>query len=160
AGAALDCDVVDVSAGRFASVALTRDGSVWTWGGGPAALPATDVPLRVPGIDAVVAIAAGDGHTLALRADGTVWAWGANGFGQLGDGTVTTWGNDGSTPAPVTGLASVAAIAAGSRHVLALLADGTVRAWGANASGALGDGTTTDAAAPVRVRGLDAVARI
>jgi alpha-tubulin suppressor-like RCC1 family protein len=46
------------------------------------------------------------------------------------------------------------AIAAGGSHSLALVADRTVRAWGFNQYGQVGDGTTTQRNAPVQVAGL------
>lgn len=49
------------------------------------------------------------------------------------------------------GLGRVTAIAAGWVHNLALRSDGTVVAWGWNAAGQLGDGTTIDRRTPVRV---------
>ncbi|MCU0813410.1 MAG: hypothetical protein MUC32_03470 [Burkholderiaceae bacterium] len=49
------------------------------------------------------------------------------------------------------------AVSAGERHSLALKADGTVWAWGSNAHGALGDGTTVDRPVAARVPGLDRV---
>ena len=45
-------------------------------------------------------------------------------------------------------------VAAGSYHSLAVAADGTVWAWGQNASGQLGDGTATDPSTPVQVQGM------
>jgi hypothetical protein len=51
-------------------------------------------------------------------------------------------------------------IAAGRQTGFALLFDGTLRAWGANEHGQLGDGTTTDRALPVAVTGLAGVAEI
>ena len=45
-------------------------------------------------------------------------------------------------------------LAAGSSHSLMLKADGTVWAWGWNASGQLGDGTTTDRLKAQRVPGI------
>ena len=44
------------------------------------------------------------------------------------------------------------AIAAGSAHTCALLSDTTVKCWGFNSSGELGDGSTTNASTPVVVQ--------
>ena len=71
----------------------------------------------------------------------------------LYDGTTTRR----TTPVPVSNLANVIAIAGGSSHSLALKADGTVWAWGANWYGQLGDGTTTDKTTPVQVSNLSDV---
>ena len=62
---------------------------------------------------------------------------------------------------PVTGIGAAVAVAAGSYHRLALLADGTVLAWGSNDRGQLGDGTRVDRREPVTVcdlRGVVAIA--
>ncbi len=103
----------------------------------------------------VVAIAAGEYHTLALCSDGTVAAWGINYSGELGDNTAKSSG------APVavnrdSGVSAlfaktVVAITAGRGHSLALCSDGSVVAWGQNASGQLGNNTTTGSHVPVAV---------
>src|SRR4029077_10868440 len=49
---------------------------------------------------------------------------------------------------------------AGGRPSLALLADGTVVAWGANGLGQLGNGGTTESNVPVAVQGLSGVKAI
>ena len=51
----------------------------------------------------------------------------------------------------VPGLSGVVAIAAGYECSLALLADGSVRAWGANLVGQLGNGTNVASKVPVAV---------
>jgi alpha-tubulin suppressor-like RCC1 family protein len=81
----------------------------------------------------------------------TVSAWGGNSSGQLGDGTSE---NRRTTPVEVSDLqgAELKALAAGSRHSLALKEDSTVLAWGANQNGQLGDGTNTDSSTPVQVQ--------
>ncbi len=55
------------------------------------------------------------------------------------------------TPVQVSSLSDVIAIAAGDHHSLALKSDGTVWAWGENAYGKLGDGTTTNRNTPMQV---------
>jgi alpha-tubulin suppressor-like RCC1 family protein len=109
-------------------------------------------PVAVSGLTSgVTAIAAGDTHIWALTRAGAVECWGDNYDGELGDGTTT----ERHTPVIVSGLASgVAAIAAGSNFSCALTSAGGVKCWGRNASGELGDGTTTNRDTPVAVSGL------
>jgi alpha-tubulin suppressor-like RCC1 family protein len=84
-------------------------------------------------------------------------AWGSNLYKQLGDGFKEP---SSDVPVPVTGLKFVTAVAAGMHHSLALLANGTVVAWGANGHGQLGDGSTTESSVPVAVQGLTGVTAI
>lgn len=89
----------------------------------------------------------------AVTSARTVQAVGSNEFGQLGLG-LDAW-----SPAPAL-IGNVAAVVGGWGHTLALKIDGTVWAWGYNADGQLGDGTTSDRASPVQVPGLTGVANI
>src|SRR5690348_3789054 len=112
----------------------------------------------------------GGRHTIALLNDGSVWTWGSDVSGKLGDNQVsasyTDQSHDSFVPLRVHGpgnvgyLNSIIAISAGESHNLALRSDGTVWAWGWNAFGQLGNGTTNDAATPVQVSGLSNVVAI
>lgn len=143
--------VTAISAGQTHTIALKSDGTVWTWGGnfsgqlGDGTMTLRTVPTPVSGLTGASAISAGWQHTVALRSDGTVLAWGDNHWGQLGDDTTTAH----LSPVRVSGLTGVTAISAGGWHfTVALRHDGTVWAWGNNAFGLLGDGTTTNRLTP------------
>jgi alpha-tubulin suppressor-like RCC1 family protein len=154
-----------LAAGWEHTCALLDDGAIACWGSndlgqlGSAAVEDSSVPLVVAGISDAVAVAAGGfGHTCAVLADSTVRCWGWNENGQLGNGTTT----DSATPVTVMGLSDVRSIAGGGftrGHTCVIVADGTVRCWGSNALGQVGDGTVTDALVPATVGGIsDAVA--
>jgi alpha-tubulin suppressor-like RCC1 family protein len=138
--------VIAISAGGSHSLALLRNGTVVAWGendhgelgDGTATTMGADVPVVVRGLSAVTAISAGGNHNLALLANGAVKAWGSNDHGQLGTDSTDP---SSDVVVPVKSLKDVTAVSAGAQHSLALLANGTVRAWGLNNDGQLGDGT-------------------
>ncbi|MCW3029676.1 MAG: hemicentin-2-like [Solirubrobacterales bacterium] len=84
-------------------------------------------------------------------------AWGQNLSRQLGDGTANALSD---VPLPVSNLKFVTAVSAGGLHSLALLANGTVMAWGNNGFGQLGDGTNGTREVPVATEGLSGVRAI
>ena len=156
-------DVETLSSRFDHSLALKRDGSVWAWGAndsgqlGNGATANSSTPVQVKGLSHIKAIAAGSAHSLALRSDGTVWVWGTDVNGELGNGAT---GAGSRTPVPVRGLKDIVAIAGSDGFSLALRRDGTVWAWGINANGELGNGTTTNASTPTQVHGLTNVRSI
>jgi alpha-tubulin suppressor-like RCC1 family protein len=112
-------------------------------------------PVRVDGLAGLtlLEVVAGESHTCARTAT-ELRCWGRNVDGQAGvdaaDGVISAPTRV-VLPSPPTGLA------AGNAHTCALLDDGGVACWGANAAGQLGDGTQVQRRAPVRVTGLTGV---
>ena len=107
-------------------------------------------------------VSAGGSHSLAVGSDGNVYAWGYNGYGQLGDGTSTTRNApvrvktpDRNTYPDLPKDFTYLQVSAGTNHSLALGSDGNTYAWGNNNRGQLGDGTTSNRYAPVRVKTPD-----
>ena len=156
--------VTDISAGGWFSLALTN-GRLVSWGVnsqgtlGVGNFTNSSVPVVVgvggtgelTGISSIAA-----GFSEAYASNGTnVYAWGNNTFGQLGNNQI---GVNSSSPVIVLGtngtspLTNVTALAAGSSFGLAI-SNGSVVSWGANYSGNLGDGTTTNRPYPVNVLG-------
>jgi alpha-tubulin suppressor-like RCC1 family protein len=99
-----------------------------------------------------VQVTGGQAFTCALLSDGTVRCWGDNGQKQLGDPAA---GVVSAVPVTVVGLSGVVAIDAGDFHACAVLSDQTLRCWGVNSSGELGNGSVgADSPTPVAVNGL------
>ncbi|WP_018218841.1 RCC1 domain-containing protein [Salinispora vitiensis] len=146
-----------IAAGDSHSLSLTATGSAFAWGDnaqgqlGDESTNSTSKPSNValvPGTT-LTAIAGGAAHSLALTSENTALAWGDNSQGQLGDGSK----DDALAPvnvalAPGT---EVTAVAAGNRHSVALLGNGTAAAWGNNSQGQLGNGNNVSSGTPVPV---------
>jgi len=157
--------VVAIAVKGFHNLALCSDGTLVTWGYnwygqlGNGTTGNSNVPVAVTIAGTalqgrtVAAIAGGYWHSAALCSDGTLAAWGYNIAGQLGDGTTVNR----HTPMAVitTGTVlqgrTVAAIAGGDQHTLALCSDGTLAAWGNNESGQLGDSSIVNRTTAVTV---------
>ena len=103
-------------------------------------------------LSGVLSVSAGWQHTCALMQTGNVKCWGYNYNGELGDPTYTY--NSSNVPIDVAGLTSVSSISLGWNYSCALTTAGSVKCWGANGFGKLGDGNTTDSSTPVNVVGL------
>jgi alpha-tubulin suppressor-like RCC1 family protein len=95
-------------------------------------------------------LAAGDRHTCVAVTK------------SIDDGrdAVLCFGKGFGAPKPLLGGASVTALAAGAEHTCALMGDTSVRCWGQNDKGQLGDGSWLDAKEPVTVAGVTGAVQI
>ncbi len=101
-------------------------------------------------------VSAGSVFTAAVTDAGTVFAWGRNTSSQLGTGKTAdsylpAWVIDGATGLQLTG---AQAVSSGLRHTLVLMENGTVKAFGANTFGQLGDGSFVTSPTAVSVVGI------
>jgi hypothetical protein len=148
-----------IAASSFAGNLALEANTIWIWND---QLASPDnlgiyIPRRLSGLPPAKSVAAGERSLAVLANDGTVWTWGDNSYGQLGDGTTTSRT---LLPLVVPGLTGVASVKAGAAHMLALLENGTVMAWGGNYFGQLGTGDRTPSADPELVPMLDDVRKI
>jgi len=138
--------------------AVLSSGGVRCWGAnasgqlGDGTTNASSVALAVSGITTATAVVSDAADSFCARlGSGGVDCWGANTAGELGDGTTTA----SSVPVAVTGLSGAVAVTSdGDDSYCAVLSTGVVECWGANASGQLGNGSTTQSTTPVVVTGL------
>lgn len=151
--------VTQVAAGWYHSLALASDGTVWAWGNnqygelGDGNVIQSDSPVKL-GLSNVTQIAAGDDWSLALRSDGTVWAWGNNLYNELGEQVPDVY-DASDVPVQVAGLSGVTQIAAGASFGMAVqttvklgFVRHSLRTWGQNTFGQVGNGQLTDIFSP------------
>jgi alpha-tubulin suppressor-like RCC1 family protein len=146
-----------VAVGDFHTCAIADDDSLKCWGnnangqlgqGNTTRLYAPPAsPVYLGAGRSARAVSAGTYHTCAVLDDFSVKCWGENGNGQLGIGDTgdrgLTWNQMLGLPTVSLGAGRMAkAVSAGSYHSCALLDDDTIKCWGNNSSGQLGQGDT------------------
>ena len=135
-------------------LAVRTDGTLWAWGEnfygqlGDGTTIQRTTPTRVGTATNWASVSAGSSHSLAIKGDGTLWAWGDNSAGELGQGTSTSAVLNPTQVGSSSDWALVSAVGIGS---LAIKDDGSLWAWGYNASGQLGDGTTVNRWSPTQI---------
>jgi len=141
-----------VTSGGAHSCALQDGGAVICWGGASAGqvgggVVAFSSPPIAAGADMASLVSAGGLFSLAIQG-GDLYTWGSNTNGELADPGATDRSTPGMVPDP-TGTWATAS--SGSGFGCGVLTDGTVRCWGTDASGRLGNGSAGDSTTPVRV---------
>jgi alpha-tubulin suppressor-like RCC1 family protein len=157
---------IATAAGGSHSVAISKEGQLYVWGGGK--FPLRLQPTLVPPPDGVtrwVAVTAGQNHSLALTDTGEIYGWGDNELGQLGNGQT------GISFSPLltltirpAGVARWKQVVAGAAHTLVLADNNQLYACGGNFTGQLGTGVAGNASnlvpvsVPAGVTGWSAIA--
>ncbi len=150
-----------ISGGESHTCALLSGGAVKCWGyngngqigDGTTAKRLNPVTVNLGG--AATAVDAGPNHTCARMSTGAVKCWGSNEFGQLGDGTTISR----RSPVSVVNLGGTAtSVSVGAWHTCARMSNGSVKCWGRNFRGVLGNNNTADSATPVSVANLGGTA--
>jgi alpha-tubulin suppressor-like RCC1 family protein len=158
--------ITGIEAGSTHACAIFGKGVLKCWGGnsrGQLGLGDTrdrgklsgDMGANLPAVEVapghmVEQVALGGEHTCARLDDGSVKCWGHNDVGQLGLGDEIDRGDGGgemgnSLPFVDLGPGRTARkITAGLNHTCAILDDGSVKCWGHNFTGQLGQGNTFD----------------
>jgi len=158
--------VAAIVGGRFHSIALLDDGSVRTFGASNTGQAGSDSradhfdtytsPITPFGVPLASAVAAGDEHTLILTRQAIAVGFGHAGEGRLGNGA-SGRSQSSSLPDPANA-DDVVAIAAGGRHSLVIVKDGTVGCFGSNFLGQCGQSQGfTEIANPIAVPGVNAL---
>ena len=150
---------VSISSGFHDVCAVLDDGEVSCWGNNGAGQLGIGSTLHKGSPQAEIdlgtgrtatAVAVGIRTVCAVLDDGSVKCWGAGTSGVLGQGDGTNRGasladlGDALLPVPLGTGRTATAVAVGSTFACAVLDDGSVRCWGENGSGQLGQGDTTD----------------
>ncbi|XP_039074362.1 E3 ISG15--protein ligase HERC5 isoform X2 [Hyaena hyaena] len=151
--------LVQISAGKAHSMALSMSGNVYSWGRndfGQLGLGHTDgkdFPSLIEAVDnqKVEFLACGGSHTALLTKDGLVFTFGAGKHGQLGHNST----QNELRPRLVTELAGnrVTQIACGRQHTLAYVSDlGKVFSFGSGKEGQLGNSGTHNQLIPLPMK--------
>ncbi len=98
-------------------------------------------PRKVPNISQAEFLSSGWNHSCVIVQDGTVYCWGYNQYGQLGANTEDYYSY---IPVASTGASGATAVSVGHDHTCALISDGTVKCWGWDQKGQIGDGEASD----------------
>jgi len=151
--------IKSITAGGAHTCALDSKANPWCWGNnasgqlGDTTARLRFEPVKVVGLSAVATISAGGGylggHTCAADTQGNLWCWGNNLSGQLGHSEPA---DAHQKPKRLELIGNVTQVEAGGRHTCAIQKSGTVRCWGRNTDGQLGDGTIQDHPKPTKIK--------
>lgn len=157
-------NIVSVKGGWYHTIALSRDGTVWTWGDniyGTIGNGTTSqnpfqyiIPIQLLSLSSIIAIDAGGGFCFALKNDGQIYSWGlGTALGRIPD--LSNYFT--LIPELITSLSGIVEMNGGGQMGIALRSDGSVYVWGVNSFGDLGIGDTLNHYLPTHLTGICSV---
>ena len=151
-----------IAAGHEHGVAITTDGTLWSWGKNSAGqlglgtvIPRSS-PVQIGTDNNWSKIDASGFHSIAAKTTGTLWAWGRNFSGELGDNTTIYR----SSPVQIGALTTWSLVSNGYKFSAAIKTDGTLWQFGENTYGQLGDNTVILRSSPIQVGALTTWSKI
>jgi len=141
-----------LSAGQWHSLGIDAQGRLWAWGNpgnartGLGVVDAPPVVTQVGGDSDWILASAGSNFSMGIRDDGSLWAWGSNVNARTGLGFVSPPDDPTLVPTRVVGSNDWVYVSAGGSHAMGIqentAGERTLWAWGQNANGRTGLGTT------------------
>lgn len=138
-------DYKQVSCGSDFTCAVTKTGYLWSWGQNnnkcvsPDQIFSFSSPVQtMPGTNDWASVSCGNKFVVGLKVDGDIWTWGANYKGQRGFSLISF----DQTQSPVvmaTDSKNWAKVSAGYAHAAGILKDGSLKLWGSNNFGQIGN---------------------
>jgi len=148
-------NIVAISAGNYHSIALDKDGNVYTWGYngygqlGLGNTTNTVLPVKVDDLEGIIKIEAGNYTSYVIDNNNHLWSTGYNYYGELGNGSTSNR----SKFTQIQTLENVSDVSASETNsTIVLLSDGTVWGFGNNTNNQL---TTVGGATPQQLKGPD-----
>lgn len=149
-----------LSVGHQHTCAITDAGALRCWGAngngrlGDGTGTARTAPVAIDSANTYSKISASWAHTCAIRTNNDLYCWGAQSNGRLGDGQ--TGGTNQTTPVLIDSGTKYREISTGGAHTCGITnytgaTGGTLKCWGGNGNGQLGNGTTTQTGTPITI---------
>ncbi len=154
-----------LSLGGYHTTGIDSSGQVRAWGrgdygqvgDGASTTVATPRTAALASLN-IVQVESGNLHSLGVTSNGALYCWGNDFNGQCGHG-ISYFYPDSPYAVP-TFTSGVIDAAAGDDHSCVLLSNRSVRCFGGNDEGQLGDNSTTDSTTPVFVSGISSAIAI
>ena len=155
--------IVSISAGSTHAIALSNEGTIFTWGAntygqlGNGTFDTVTTPTSIMSMftlavdEEIIIIYAAQSNTIIGTNAGRVFSWGRNQFGTVGDNTTVNR----STPVDISAYFSMLPLEevvsiGGMNSIILVTNKGRIFGWGQNTYGEVGDGTVIRRESPVQ----------